>query len=131
MTPEQVAMVSAVATLLERIGTWPIGTLIVAVSVTPWVMLIWITSTLRKQQDSAQNEITKQFNKFVESASTESKEFKKMYENNVELVKGFLRISEDLHETVIMNTRELIEMKDIAKNNQICPIVREKGRPNI
>ena len=131
MSPEQIAMMSAVATLMERIGTWPIGTLIIAVSVTPWVMLVWITATLRKQQDSSQAEVTKLFNKFVEVASTERQEFKKMYENNVELVKGFLRISNDLHATVLMNTRELIEMKDIAKNNQICPIVREKGRPNI
>ncbi|MGE4319638.1 MAG: hypothetical protein AB7E96_12140 [Deferribacterales bacterium] len=131
MTPEQVAMISAVATLLERVGTWPIGTLIIAVCVTPWALLIWITVTLRKQQDDNAKAMRTQVDEFVKVASTSNQEFKKMYENNAELVKGFLRLSSDLHDTVVMNIRELTEMKDIAKNNQICPIVREKGRPSV
>ncbi|MGD9809652.1 MAG: hypothetical protein AB7E76_02770 [Deferribacterales bacterium] len=117
MTPEQIAAFSAIATLLERIGTWPVGTLIVVMLISPWAILVWVTITQRKQLDE-----------FVKSANTQSAQFKQMYENNAELVKGFLRLSTDLHDTVVLNIRELTEMKDIAKNNQICPLVREQGR---
>jgi uncharacterized protein HemX len=53
---------------------------------------------------------------------------KRMYENNVELVKAYESIAKDLHDTVVYNTTVMTQVKDIADHNLYCPLVRKKSK---
>ncbi len=49
---------------------------------------------------------------------------KQMYENNVELVKGYSSLSEALHDTLLLTASKLQGVEDAVKTNQFCPYVR-------
>ncbi len=51
-------------------------------------------------------------------------EMRQMYENNVELVKNYLRLASDLKDIVIINTQKWQEAHDKIMGNQFCPNVR-------
>ena len=104
MTPEQVSILTTVATILNQIGTWPVGTVLVTIAFGPWVMMFWISRAQEKRFDAVS----------------------KMYENNVELVKAYEQVSKRLHDTVVFNTQTLTQVKDIADNNLFCPILKQR-----
>lgn len=54
---------------------------------------------------------------------------KKMYEDNVALVKAYEGLAKTLHDTVVYNTSTMTEVKDITKNNLYCPLVRRETKP--
>jgi hypothetical protein len=99
MTPETVHAISAVCALIERIGTWPIGTILLVVLIGPWVFAL-ITS---RAEERRVNEI------------------KQMYENNVKLVDSFEKLAASLYETVMLNTAKWSEAIDKINTNQFCP----------
>lgn len=51
-------------------------------------------------------------------------EMRQMYENNVELVKNYLRLASDLKDIVIINTQKWQEAHDKIVGNQFCPNIR-------
>lgn len=53
-------------------------------------------------------------------------EMRQMYENNVELVKNYLRLAGDLKDIIIINTQKWQETHDKIVSNQFCPNVRLK-----
>lgn len=53
-------------------------------------------------------------------------EMRTMYENNVELVKNYLRLAGDLKDIIIINTQKWQETHDKIISNQFCPNVRLK-----
>lgn len=53
-------------------------------------------------------------------------EMRQMYENNVELVKNYLRLAGDLKDIIIINTQKWQETHDKIVANQFCPNVRLK-----
>ncbi len=55
-------------------------------------------------------------------------DLRRMYENNVELVKTCERLATDLHETVIMNTQAMQRLADDINRNQFCPLQRVEKR---
>ena len=68
----------------------------------------------------------KQIRKILEQYKGDMIEMRRMYENNVELVKDYRGLAGDLKEVVIMNTQAIVGLdKDIAKN-QFCPLVRKE-----
>lgn len=104
MTPEQLATLRLVAETIQKMGTWPIGSVLLIVEFGPWILIflafIW--------QD-------KRFSKTVE-----------MYENNVKLVKSFEEIAKSFKEVVVYNTSIMTQIKGIAENNLFCPLNRRK-----
>lgn len=106
MTPEQVAVITTVATILERVGTWPVGSVLIAIAFGPWMMMILISRAQEKRFDA----ITK------------------MYENNVELVKNYEGVAKILHDTVVYNTQTLTQVKDTADNNLFCPMIKQQTK---
>lgn len=90
MSVEQVAMLGALATLLERIGGWPLGLIMFVVVVGPWIFagfLVWI--------------FQKRFEAVVE-----------MYKNNVKLLEKDQELACDMKEVVIMNTQAMTRLVD-------------------
>lgn len=120
MSPEQVSLINTVAFIIDRIGTWPIGTLGFLVIAGPWVMQYFIARELSKRYEEDKEARDKQF-----SAVT------RMYENNVELVKDYGKIADNLQELVIMNTKAMTDMLFIAKHNLICPVLRSTFKHKI
>ena len=51
-------------------------------------------------------------------------EQRRMYENNVELVRKYMRLAEEQQEIILLNTRGLQEVVDSIKTNQFCPLMR-------
>lgn len=53
-------------------------------------------------------------------------EQRRMYENNVELVRGYSDLAKDLKDVVILNTQVVTRLCDDINRNQYCPMVRLK-----
>jgi hypothetical protein len=53
-------------------------------------------------------------------------EVRRMYEDNVELVKAYAMLASDQKDVLIMNTQGLTRLCDQIEKNQFCPMVRLK-----
>jgi len=67
---------------------------------------------------------SKNIRKILESYKEDVAEIRRMYENNVELVKDYRGLARDLKEVVIMNTQAVTHLADDIEKNQFCPMVR-------
>ena len=104
MTPETVSAINAVCSLLERIGTWPVGTVLLIVLFGPWIMAFWVSRSQEKRFDA----------------------MKDMYESNVKLVKGYEQLSGGLQDSVMLNTAKWTQAIEKIDTNQFCPVHRTK-----
>jgi hypothetical protein len=93
MTPEQVSIITAIAAILDKIGTWPISTILAMIVIGPWMVLIAITLSQERR----------------------SKAMKQMYEDNVCLVKDYEKLSNEQQDVIIMNTSAITELTTIVK----------------
>ena len=110
MTPDALHTLTAICTVLEKVGTWPLGTMVLAVMIGPW-MFAFIMS--RAQE--------KRFN-----------EMKVMYESNVKLVEAYEALAGTLTDVITLNTAKWQETGDSVKSNQYCPLLRvEKKRVEV
>lgn len=107
MTPEQISVINTIALILEKIGTWPAGTVFVVVAFGPWAMMFFISRGQEKRFEAVA----------------------KMYENNVQLVKDYEKVAVTLHDLVILNTQTLTGVSDRIDNNLYCPFMR-KTKPH-
>ncbi|MCE5242489.1 MAG: hypothetical protein ABFD98_15690 [Syntrophobacteraceae bacterium] len=53
-------------------------------------------------------------------------EVKRMYENNVELVRNYASLAGDQKDVLIMNAQGFTKLSDQVAGNQFCPMVRLK-----
>lgn len=54
-------------------------------------------------------------------------EQRRMYEDNVRLVKNYEKVAEDLLEAITMSTQATTRLLAMTENNMYCPIVRQRG----
>lgn len=104
MTPETVSAINAVCSLLDKIGSLPIGAIILFVFLGPWAFSI--ISGWRQQR---------QFD-----------EMKRMYENNVTLAQGLEKLAEGQQEMISLNTAKWTEAIQKIDTNQFCPVHRTR-----
>ena len=97
MSIEQVAALTALAGLLERIGSWPLGLIIFVVIVGPWVFAMLLARIYQKR-----------FEAVVEM----HKDVVEMYKNNVKLLEKDQGLAEDLKDIVVMNTQAITRLVD-------------------
>jgi hypothetical protein len=114
MTPEQIAALAAFTTIIEKLGTAPVGVLIVFVLLFPWVVVAASTYYQNRR-----------FEAVVQ-----------MYENNYtqtdtvsQLAEGFSEMAKGYRELVIWSTKEVTEVKAAVMNNMHCPIIRKNANP--
>ena len=119
MTPEQLALLRGVTLLLEQMGSWHFGTIILLVFLSPWIFL-WAYGAQQTKRDKDRDE---QFKAVVQ-----------MYENNVKLLEVSLKReqqlekhTEDMSGIVHLNTQTSTRLIEKIDNNMYCPLVREKG----
>lgn len=103
MNPEQVAALTAIASIVSKVGTWPIGSIMAAVVFGPWVMLWILSRGMEKRQEAAL----------------------KMYEDNVKLVENYEKIANGLQDIIVLSTQKMTQVKDRIDNNLFCPLMRK------
>ena len=90
MTPEQISIIAAI---LDKIGTWPISTLVMVIVVGPWLMFFFISRGQEKRFEAV----------------------REMYENNVKLVEVYEKLACEQQDTIIMNTGAITKLTTIIE----------------
>lgn len=62
--------------------------------------------------------------KVLRRYQADMQEQRRMYENNVELVKQVTKIAEQQQDVILLNTRILQSLVDRIDSNQFCPMMR-------
>jgi len=114
MTSEQISVIQTIAFVLDKLGSWPLGTLFFASIIGPWIVMF----LLQRAQDKRYEKDTAEENKRFEAVV-------KMYESNLKLVEGYEKMAENQQDLIIMNTQAMQGMLDSIKSNLFCPIVRQ------
>lgn len=105
MTPEQAALTSAISSIIAQVGTWPIGTVIIAVIFGPWIIM-WLSSrSMEKKHEAA----SKMFEAAIE-----------MYKNNVKLVENYERIADEQADTIRLATAATTELTTWLRTRATC-----------
>lgn len=98
MTPDQITALTAVAAIVSKIGTWPIGSVVFAIVGGPWIAMYFISQAQEKRH----------------------KMVIKMYEDNVALVKAYENMSKEQFDTVRLTTAAVTEMTTYLKTKVPC-----------
>lgn len=93
------AAITAICQLVEKVGTWPLASLIFLIVIGPWIMSFLVSHAQEKR-----------FEKVTE-----------MYKNNVKLVESYSKLAELQHDVITLNTAKWQEAIDGIKTNQYCP----------
>lgn len=98
MTPDQIAAVQSVASIISQIGTWPIGTVLAAVVFGPWIIVLLVS----RSQD-------KRFEAVIE-----------MYKNNVKLVENYEKMSSEQADMIRLSTAATTELTTFLRTRTPC-----------
>lgn len=104
MTPETAQTINAVATIIDKLGALPIGTLLLIVLFGPWIFSFIANRAQEKRFDA----------------------MKEMYKNNVKLVEDYGKLASVQNDVVTINTAKWSEAIDKINTNQYCPMARVK-----
>jgi hypothetical protein len=137
---------ASIAKLIEVLGGWPIGLLIVLTLIGPWIVLIWIVRGLAAADkkatenaaaaDKAATERAREHDLKSQENLAKLKEITEAgwqaYKDNVDLVKETqavakqaVNLASELAEIVHLNTQAMTTLIDSVKNNMFCPQVRK------
>nr|BDD47312.1 hypothetical protein 15 [bacterium] len=105
MSPQEIALISAILAMLQKFNGWPLGMFFFVVIIGPWMLSLALAYSHRKRFEAVV----------------------KMYESNVKLVDGYETLAGDLKDVIVMNAETFSALTEAIKHNQFCPIVREKG----
>jgi len=103
-TPEQI---TAIVAILERVGTWPIGSILCSVFLLPYVSIYVFYRAIEKRFQAVSE----------------------MYENNIKLVEHYEKMSKEHVDTIRLNTAASAELISYLKNRVPCyQILSERNR---
>lgn len=98
MTPEQIAAMTAIASIIQQIGTWPIGALALVIIFGPWVMLFLSTRSMEKRHEAVVD----------------------MYKNNAKLVENYEQMSSEQADTIRLSTAATTELTTFLRTKTPC-----------
>ena len=98
MTPEQISALTAIAAIISKVGTWPIGSIIAGAILGPWVFLTVLSRSMERRHESAL----------------------KMYESNVRLVDKYAQMASEQADTIRLSTAAAVELTTYLKNRVPC-----------
>lgn len=90
MTPQQLAILGNLLSVLKLMSGWPFGLLIFMTVVGPWVMALVLAYAQKRRFESVVG----------------------MYEKNVSLVDDYETVAQDLKDVVILNTTTITRLVD-------------------
>jgi hypothetical protein len=105
MTPEQIAALPIIVSLIEKIGSWPIGIILLSIVICPYIFQ-WFDSCRRDKQQAAAMKI-------FEAT-------KRMYEDNVVLVENYAKMANDHVDTIRLSTAATQELTTYLKTRVPC-----------
>ncbi len=122
-----VSTATSLIKILELLGPWGVLGFIFATNMAiPLVILIlWYVNArrydvlVRKYQD----DMDKSLERYGEALNRVTQ----YYNDNVELVQDWKKLADDLHSTVVLNTRTMQSLCDRIDHNHFCPQVRDKA----
>lgn len=98
MSPEQISALTAIAAIVSKVGTWPIGSIVFAIVIGPWMMLYFFTRSMAKQLAAAIQ----------------------MYENSNKLVARYDKMSSEHVDTIRLSTAATVELTQYLRNRVPC-----------
>jgi hypothetical protein len=98
MSPEQISALTAIAAIVSKVGTWPIGSILVAIVLGPWIVMGLLSRGMEKRHEAAL----------------------KMYESNVSLVRDYQKIAGEQVDTIRLSTAATVELTSWLKNRTPC-----------
>ena len=98
MSPEQVSALTALATILAKVGTWPIGTVLVGVVFGPYVIMSVQLRAMEKRHEAALE----------------------MYKHNVKLVECYEAMAREQADTIRLATAATVELTTYLKQQVPC-----------
>ena len=111
MAPDQVALLTAVAGLLERVGTWPAATLTLTVVIGPWVIALLLARSQERRIEATNAAQERRF------AAVQQ-----MYTDNVRLVESWEgtcrsaeRREDDLRSLIQLNTQAMTRLSEVVQ----------------
>lgn len=104
MTPETAHTLGAIATIIDKLGAMPIGTLLIVIIFGPWIFSFLMERAQEKRFAA----------------------MKDMYKSNVKLVESFEKLAIVQNDIVTLNTSKWSEAIDKINTNQYCPQARVK-----
>jgi hypothetical protein len=102
MNPDVLSFVNTVAFILDKVGSWPIGTVALVVVLGPWLLMFFLNRGQEKRFEAV----------------------REMYENNAELVRSYQKMADNQQDLILLAAQAMQEMRDTAGNNLWCPLVR-------
>jgi hypothetical protein len=102
MSPEQIAALTALIGVMERMANWPFASLFLVLVIGPYVIQLISNFQVRK---ALERQIA-------------------MYETNVVLVKNYERLADDQKDIITLNTQAWIGVRDAIDRNEFCPVIR-------
>lgn len=136
MTPEQTAIQLIIA-LIERVGTWSLGSIIIGATCGPELILlsIYLLNERRQRRQAEASEVRfrrllesrdEQFGKMMAARDEQFRAVVKMYQDNVTLVKQSETNTQDYKDLSTLMVSLVTELKEYIRNNFSCPLVREE-----
>lgn len=98
MTPEQISALTAIAAIVSKVGTWPIGSIVAAIVFGPWFVMGLISRAMEKRHEA----------------------IVKMYEDNVKLVQGYEKVAKEQADTIRLSTGATTELTTFLKTRPTC-----------
>ena len=98
MTPDQISAVTAMAAIVQQMGTWPLGSILLVIVIGPWMGLLV-------------------FALFIERRF---RQVFTMYEENVKLVINYERLAEQQADTIRLNTAAITELITYLRDRVPC-----------
>jgi hypothetical protein len=98
MSPEQIAALTAVAGILSKMGTWPVGSIVAAIVFGPWIVMVIVSRSMEKRHEAAMA----------------------MYANNVTLVKGYEKMAAEQADTIRLATAATTELTTYLQTRTPC-----------
>lgn len=98
MSPEQISMLTAAAAIIDKIGAWPIGSIVVSIIFGPWIFMLVISRAMEKRHNAALS----------------------MYESNVRLVEKYEKVAEEQVDTIRLSTSATVELTTYLRARIPC-----------
>jgi len=98
MNPDQIATVTAIAAILSKVGTWPIGSILFTVFFGPYIIGFFAWRAIENRHKAAIS----------------------MYENNVKMVERYEKMAQEHVDTIRLTTAAITELIVYLRNRTPC-----------
>jgi hypothetical protein len=98
MTPEQISVLTAIVAIFDKVGSWPILTVILAIVICPWIGLWLFSRNMEKRHEAVIA----------------------MYEHNVKLVKSYELMAGQQADMIRISTAATQELTTYLRTRTPC-----------